>query len=141
MLKQRDQKYTSSALQSRKRFSEHLRLTIYSYIDTETIITHLSLLSKKDRQNIFNSYIIREGKSHRLDLYDDDFDVDFQAPRISLVENLKIYIDDPQREWCQSLLDQIKDLPQRFHNRKIDLIYYNMKELPPFDQFFFDLGN
>ena len=74
MLQQKQKQQEKIPVRSKKRFPELLRLFIFSYIDTKFIISHLSLLSKKERERIFNSYIIREGKQHRVEFDYDSFD-------------------------------------------------------------------
>ena len=52
--------------QNKPRFPEHLRLFIFSFVDTKTCITHISQLSKKENVNLMNSYLVREGRSYEL---------------------------------------------------------------------------
>ena len=55
----------------RPRFSEHMRLLIYSYLDTKTCINRISILNKKERESLMNSYFVREGRSHNFEFEDD----------------------------------------------------------------------
>ena len=53
-------------------FPEHLRLFIYSYVDTKTCITHISQLNKRERESLKNSYLVREGRRHHFKISDKD---------------------------------------------------------------------
>ena len=53
--------------------TKHLRLVVYSYLDTSTIMSHIMLLSKCTSNDLINSYIIRQGKCFSLEISDDDF--------------------------------------------------------------------
>ena len=54
-------------------FSKHMRLEIYKYLDTKTCITHVTQLSKSERESLMNSFIVREGRIFRLKLNYEDF--------------------------------------------------------------------
>ena len=56
--------------QRRPRFPELLRLYIYSFVDTKTCITHISQLCKKEKKNLMNSYLVREGREHSIRMED-----------------------------------------------------------------------
>ena len=45
-----------------KSLTNHIRLIVYSFIDTKMCLTHLTRLSKKEKQRLMNSYIVRQGR-------------------------------------------------------------------------------
>ena len=47
---------------STARLTKHLRLSIYSYLDYKTVASKMTLLSKKENNNVKKSAIAREGK-------------------------------------------------------------------------------
>ena len=48
-------------------YPKYLRLFIYSYLDLKTTIDKISILSKKEREELLSSAIAREGKKLRLE--------------------------------------------------------------------------
>ena len=55
---------TTSKKKTAARLTNHIRLMIYSYIDTKTCLTHLIRLGKKEKERMMDSYFIREGREH-----------------------------------------------------------------------------
>ena len=65
---------------------------------------------------------------------------------LSLVENIKIYLNSNvygfnsdaetlfnaiETELYPSLMNQIKDFPKRFRDKRIDLVFHHLEEFPP----------
>ena len=54
---------TTNMKNSVARLTNHIRLMIYSFIDTKMCLTHLTRLSKKEKERLMDSYFIREGRT------------------------------------------------------------------------------
>ena len=52
--------------------TKHIRLKIYAFIDTKMCLTHLTRLSKSEKERLLNSYFVRQGRSHTLTIQAED---------------------------------------------------------------------
>ena len=51
---------------NRAALTNHIRLKVYGYIDTKMCLTHLTRLSKSEKERLMNSYFVRKGRYHTL---------------------------------------------------------------------------
>ena len=106
------------------------RLVIYSYLEKRELMTNIRILSRKDRERVDTSYIIREGKGAfkaKLDLSwylrgyrEDNSSARFSVRAFDLVE---LSIDDAklaENEYCY-LLQKLASLLECAENRKTRL--------------------
>ena len=100
-----------------------LRLTIYSFLDLETVARKISRLSVKERENLKTSAIAREGKHFELS---PEIISNEQSPfwhyGLHLCENLEIDVDHRSSFDITSLV--VNKLPQRFYQSRLSLRFY-----------------
>ena len=93
-------------LEGRLSFPQHHRLIIYSYLDLKTTLEKISILSKRERQELRNSVIAREGKTFRFKakhdgqclLHGDRLAVFMGKMSIDLCQNIDLGRNEYKRE-------------------------------------------
>ena len=59
---------TTAKRKSEARLTNYIRLMIYGFIDLKMCLTHLTRLSKKEKERLLDSYFVREGKEYSIEI-------------------------------------------------------------------------